>query len=43
MANPKNPFVTDSIVDGEDYCSRRGPEQKILAKLESGHKLAHKV
>ncbi len=38
--SPKNPFITDSIVDGEDYCSRRELEQKILAKLESGHKLA---
>lgn len=40
MARVKNPFITDSIVDGEDYCSRQALEERILTKLESGHKLA---
>ena len=40
MARVKNPFITDSIVDGEDYCSRQALEETILTKLESGHKLA---
>ena len=40
MARVKNPFITDSIVDGEDYCSRKVLEERILTKLESGHKLA---
>ena len=40
MIRIKNPFITDSIVDGEDYCSRQALEKRILTRLESGHKLA---
>ena len=40
MPRVKNPFITDSIVYGEDYCSRKALERRILTKLESGHKLA---
>lgn len=40
MARAKNPFITDSIVNGEDYCPRKALEEKISTKLKSGHKLA---
>ena len=40
MTKVTNPFITDSIVDGDDYCSRKALEERILIKLESGHKLA---
>jgi len=36
----KNPFVDDSIVEGNDYCPRDELEKKIQTKLDNGHNLA---
>ena len=40
MNRAKNPFIDDSIVEGEDYCPRNEMEKKVLTKLDSGHNLA---
>lgn len=40
MNREKNPFVDDSVVEGDDYCPRRKMEERVLKKLESGHNLA---
>jgi len=40
MNREKNPFIDDSIVEGEDYCPRNEMEQKVLTKLDNGHNLA---
>lgn len=39
MNKEKNPFIDDSVVQGEDYCPRNEMEKKVLTKLESGHNL----
>ncbi len=40
MNREKNPFVDDSVVEGDDYCPRKKMEDRVLKKLESGHNLA---
>ncbi len=40
MKLEKNPFIDGPVVEGDDYCQRRKMEERILAKLESGHNLA---
>lgn len=35
-----NPFIDDSVVSKNDYCSRKSIEIKMLQKLENGHNLA---
>jgi len=39
MNKIKNPFIDDSIVEGDDYCPRKNLEERVLNKLESGHNL----
>jgi DNA-binding MarR family transcriptional regulator len=36
----KNPFIDGPVVEGDDYCSRKKIEDRILNKLENGHNLA---
>ena len=40
MNKTKNPFIDDSVVSKDDYCSRKMIEDKILQKLENGDNLA---
>ncbi len=40
MKHMQNPFIDDSVVSKEDYCSRKNLEERIIKKIENGHNVS---
>ncbi|MCK5074541.1 MAG: hypothetical protein KAQ98_14010 [Bacteriovoracaceae bacterium] len=40
MKHILNPFIDDSVVSKDDYCSRKNLEERITKKIENGHNVS---